>query len=564
MLSRIDPTGTRSWSRLQEHFEEVKNLHMKDLFKEDPERFHRFSIWFRDEILVDFSKNRITAKTFELLMSLARECRLEEAIKSMFSGEPINETEARAVLHVALRNLSGEPILVQGRDVMPQVRSVWDRMSRFCQEVRSGNWLGYTGKPIRAVVNIGIGGSDLGPRMAAGCLRPYGHPELSLHFVSNVDGAEILKTLERLDPQTTLFMISSKSFATQETMTNALTARQWFLERAKDPAHVARHFVAISTQTEKVSSFGIDPANMFEFWDWVGGRFSLWSSIGLSLACYIGFERFQELLQGAHEMDLHFRDSLLERNIPVILALISIWYNNFFGAQTEAVIPYDQSMERFPAYLQQASMESNGKGLDRAGQKVSYDTASILWGEPGTNGQHAFFQLLHQGTRLVPADFLAPALSHFPVGRHHEILLSNFLAQTEALMRGKSLEEVKQEMAAQGVSPQEIERLAPYRSFEGNRPSNTILFRKLTPRVLGSLIALYEHKIFVQGAIWNIFSFDQWGVELGKQLAGKILGELEGGEVSQDHDTSTLGLIQAVRLLRGKQSPCLEAGQEKE
>lgn len=555
MLSRIDPTGTKSWSRLQRHFEEVKDLHMKDLFQEDPERFQRFSIRFRDEILVDFSKNRMTARTLELLMSLARECKLEEAIESMFSAEAINETEGRAVLHVALRNLSGEPILVQGRDVMPQVRSVWEKMKRFCEDVRSGSWTGYTGKPIRDIVNIGIGGSDLGPRMAAGCLRPYGHPELSMHFVSNVDGAEILKTLEGLDPQTTLFMISSKSFTTQETMTNALTARQWFLERAQDPAHVARHFVAISTQAEKVRSFGIDPANMFEFWDWVGGRFSLWSSIGLSLACYIGFERFQELLQGAHEMDLHFRGTPLEKNIPVILALISIWYNNFFGAQTEAVIPYDQSMERFPAYLQQASMESNGKGLDRSGRRVSCHTAPILWGEPGTNGQHAFFQLLHQGTRLVPADFLAPAISNYPVGRHHEILLSNFLAQTEALMRGKSLDEVKQEMAAQGFSPQEIERLAPYRSFEGNRPSNTILFSKLTPRVLGSLIALYEHKIFVQGVIWNIFSFDQWGVELGKQLAGKILGELEGGEISEDHDSSTLGLIRTVRLMRGKEGP---------
>ncbi len=555
MLPRIDPTGTKSWGRLKAHFAEVKDLHMKDLFQEDPERFQRFSIRFGEDILVDFSKNRMTSKTLELLVDLARECQVEKAIRSMFAAEPINETEGRAVLHVALRNLSGEPVLSQGTDVMPQVRSVWEKMRSFSQDVRSGRWTGYTGKPVRAIVNIGIGGSDLGPRMVARCLRPYGHPQLSMHFVSNVDGTEILQTLEPLDPETTIFLISSKSFTTQETMTNALTARQWFLQSARDPGHVARHFVAISTQAEKVRAFGIDPANMFEFWDWVGGRFSLWSAIGLSVACYIGFDRFQELLQGAHEMDLHFRDAPLERNLPVILGLISIWYNNFFGAQTEAVIPYDQSMDRFPAYLQQASMESNGKALDRAGQRISYQTAPILWGEPGTNGQHAFFQLLHQGTRLVPADFLAPAISNYPVGSHHEILLSNFLAQTEALMRGKSLEEVKEEMAKEGLSAQEIERLAPYRSFEGNRPSNTILFRRLTPRVLGSLIALYEHKIFVQGVIWNIFSFDQWGVELGKQLAGRILGELEGGEISsQDHDASTLGLIRAVRLMRGKES----------
>lgn len=554
MLPKIDPTRTESWQRLEEHFEEVKDLHMRHLFEEDPKRFRRFSIRFGDEILVDFSKNRMTQETFELLISLARECKLQEAVKSMFSGEAINETEGRAVLHTALRNLSGEPVLLQGRDVMPQVRSVLEKMKLFSEDVQTGRWLGYTGKPIKAIVNIGIGGSDLGPRMVARCLRPYALSELSVHFVSNVDGAEILQTLEGLNPETTLFMISSKSFTTQETMTNALTARKWFLDKAGDQNYVARHFVAISTQTDKVKAFGIDAENMFEFWDWVGGRFSLWSAIGLSVACYIGFERFQELLLGAHEMDIHFRNTPLERNIPVILALISIWYNNFFGTQTEAVIPYDQSMERFPSYLQQASMESNGKGLDRDGRRISYQSAPILWGEPGTNGQHAFFQLLHQGTRLVPADFLAPALSNYPVGRHHEILLSNFLAQTEALMKGKSLEEVKKEMAGQGFSAQEIERLAPYRSFEGNRPSNTILFRKLTPKVLGSLIAMYEHKIFVQGVIWNIFSFDQWGVELGKQLAGKILPELEGTQVSGEHDSSTLGLLEEIRIMRKLQT----------
>jgi len=550
MFPRVDPISTESWRKLEEHYLRIKDLHMRDLFREDPGRFERFSIWFEDEILVDFSKNRIVDETLELLVSLAKECGLPQAIESLFQGELVNETEGRAAFHVALRNLSPEPMRVLGHDVMPQVREVLGKMREFSESVRQGKWLGYTGKPITHLVNIGIGGSDLGPRMVAQCLRPYAHPRISLDFVSNVDGAEISRVLERSDPETTLFFISSKSFTTQETMTNAMTARKWFLERAKDELHIAKHFVAISTRTDLVERFGIDPRNMFVFWDWVGGRFSVWSAIGLSVCCYVGFERFQEMLLGAHRMDVHFRNAPLERNIPVILALLSIWYNNFLGAETEAVIPYDQSMERFPAYLQQASMESNGKSTTRLGKRATWSTASILWGEPGTNGQHAFFQLLHQGTRLVPVDFLAPARTHYPVGNHHDILLANFLAQSEALMVGKTQGEVRRELASLGRSEEEIERLAPHMSFEGNRPSNTIVFRKLTPWVLGALMAMYEHKIFVQGVIWNIYSFDQWGVELGKQLAKRILSELEGSGPQVPHDSSTRGLIDVIRSMR--------------
>jgi len=551
MFPRVDPTSTESWRKLEEHYLRIKDLHMRDLFREDPGRFERFSIWFEDEILVDFSKNRVVDETMELLISLARECGLPQAIESLFQGEPVNETEGRAAFHVALRNLSSEPMRVLGQDVMPQVREVLEKMREFSESVRQGKWLGYTGKPISHLVNIGIGGSDLGPRMVAQCLRPYGHPRISVDFVSNVDGAEISRVLEKSDPETTLFFISSKSFTTQETMTNAMTARKWFLDRAKDERHIAKHFVAISTRRDLVERFGIDPRNMFVFWDWVGGRFSVWSAIGLSVCCYVGFERFQEMLLGAHRMDLHFRNAALERNIPVILALLSIWYNNFFGAETEAVIPYDQSMERFPAYLQQASMESNGKSATRLGRRATWSTAPILWGEPGTNGQHAFFQLLHQGTRLVPVDFLAPARTHYPVGNHHAILLANFLAQSEALMVGKTQEEVRRELASLGRSEEEIERLVPHMTLEGNRPSNTILFRKLTPWVLGALMAMYEHKIFVQGVIWNIYSFDQWGVELGKQLAKRILPELEESGPQVPHDSSTRGLIDAIRSMRG-------------
>jgi glucose-6-phosphate isomerase len=549
MLSRRDPTRTESWRRLRDHYRKMKDVHMRDLFAEDPRRFERFSVRLGD-ILVDYSKNRISLETMELLAGLAEEMGVPDAIERMFAGCKINETEGRAVLHVALRNRANTPIYVDGRDVMPQVNAVLEKMRVFSERISSGQWRGYTGERITDIVNIGIGGSDLGPLMVTECLRPYARQGIAVHFVSNVDGTHISETLKTLRPETTLFMISSKSFTTQETMTNAFTARQWFLGKARDPASISRHFVAISTEVERVEAFGIDRDNMFVFWDWVGGRYSLWSAIGLSIACYIGFENFVELLEGAFEMDEHFRRAPLQRNIPVILALIGIWYNNFFGADTEVVLPYDQYMHRFPAYLQQASMESNGKSIDRCGRKVRYDTGPILWGEPGTNGQHAFYQLIHQGTRLIPADFLAPAISHNPVGEHHAILLSNFFAQTEALLKGKGKEEVVEELRREGRSAEEIRRLWPYRVFEGNRPTNSILFRKLTPRVLGSLIAMYEHKIFVQGVIWNIFSFDQWGVELGKQLANRIVTELRDDAPVASHDSSTNGLINTFKEMR--------------
>ena len=549
MLKRTDPVETERWRRLAEHFVEMKDVHMRDLFASDPERFAKFSLRFAD-LLVDFSKNRITGKTMELLLALAEEAGLRDAIGKMFEGDRINETENRAVLHVALRNRENRPILVDGRDVMPDVNAVLDKMKHFSERVISGEWKGYTGKKVSDIVNIGIGGSDLGPVMATECLRPYAQKGLSVHFVSNVDGTHLVETLKNLDPETTLFMIASKTFTTQETMTNAFSARKWFLEHAKDERHVSSHFVAISTNVSKVVEFGIDRENMFVFWDWVGGRYSLWSAIGLSIACFIGFSRFAELLDGAFEMDCHFRETPLEKNIPVILALIGIWYGNFFGAETEAILPYDQYMHRFPAYFQQGNMESNGKSVDRGGKRVAYQTGPILWGEPGTNGQHAFYQLIHQGTKLIPADFLAPAVSHNPIGEHHAILLSNFFAQMEALMKGKTREEAAIELRSEGKSEDQVQRIAPYRAFEGNRPTNSILFRKLTPRVLGNLIALYEHKIFVQGVIWNIFSFDQWGVELGKQLAKKILPELSGDVPVVSHDASTNGLIEAWKVMK--------------
>ena len=548
MLSKIDPVQTRGWQKLTQHFEKMKNTRMADLFADNPARFDALSFRVHD-ILVDCSKNRITRETLDLLFELAEEAGLTEAIESMFTGEKINETEERAVLHVALRNRENTPILVDGQDVMAEVNAVLDRMAAFSRKVRSGHWKGYTGKEISDIVNIGIGGSDLGPVMVTECLKPYSD-KLAVHFVSNVDGTHISETLRLLNPETTLFMIASKTFTTQETMTNAHTARQWFLNRAGDTAHVARHFAALSTNIEKVEEFGIDRENMFVFWDWVGGRYSLWSAIGLSIACAIGFEKFTELLQGANDMDRHFRDAPFEKNIPVVMALIGIWYNNFFGAQTEVILPYDQYMHRFPAYFQQGNMESNGKSVDRKGRRVGYQTGPIIWGEPGTNGQHAFYQLIHQGTKLIPADFLAPAISHNPIGRHHDILLSNFFAQTEALMRGKTREEVTAELRKAGKSDEEIEKLAPHKVFAGNKPTNSILFKKLTPRTLGRLIAMYEHKIFVQGVIWNIFSFDQWGVELGKQLAGKILPELEGEAPVASHDSSTNGLINAFKEMR--------------
>ena len=551
MLKKIDPTRTASWQKLIEHYNRTRSTHMKDLFATDPERFKKLSLRFND-MLVDYSKNRITDETIRLLIELAREVDLADAIEKMFTGDTINQTENRAVLHTALRNRANRPVLLDGRDVMPEVNAVLEKMKAFSESVRSGDWKGFTGKKITDMVNIGIGGSDLGPVMVTECLRPYAMDGLAVHFVSNVDGTQIVETLKRLNPETTLFMVASKTFTTQETMLNALRARDWFLAYARDREHVAKHFVAISTNIEEVGAFGIDQENMFVFWDWVGGRYSLWSAIGLSIACFIGYENFVELLQGGFEMDCHFRSAPFEKNIPVILALIGIWYRNFFGTETEAILPYDQYMHRFPAYFQQGNMESNGKSVDRNDKRVTYQTGPIIWGEPGTNGQHAFYQLLHQGTALVPADFLAPAVSHNPIDDHHAVLLSNFFAQTEALMRGKTREEVVAELKKEGRTPAEIERLWPYRSFEGNKPTNSILFKQLTPRTLGSLIAMYEHKIFVQGVLWNIFSFDQWGVELGKQLARKILPELKEREDVTAHDGSTNGLINLFKEMREK------------
>ena len=550
MLAKMNPTTTKSWQNLQRHFEKTKNIHMKTLFSEDSQRFDKFSIRFND-LIIDFSKNRITQETLKGLIALAEECDLKNAIENMFSGAKINETENRAVLHIALRNRANNPIVVDGQDVMPEVNAVLDQMEDFSKRVISGDWPGYTGKKISDVVNIGIGGSDLGPVMVTEALKPYAQKDLRVHYVSNIDGTHLTETLKQLNPESTLFMIASKTFTTQETMTNAFSAREWFLERAKDPLHVARHFVAISTNAAAVEKFGIDKENMFVFWDWVGGRYSLWSAIGLSIACYIGYENFVELLQGAFKMDQHFKTAPFDKNIPVILALIGIWYNNFYGAQTETILPYDQYLHRFPAYFQQGNMESNGKSIDRNGDKIDYQSGPIIWGEPGTNGQHAFYQLIHQGTKLIPADFLAPAISHNPIGEHHQILLSNFFAQTEALLNGKTREKVTAELKKEGKTDEEIQKLLPHKMFAGNHPTNSILFKKLTPRVLGSLIAMYEHKIFVQGVIWNIFSFDQWGVELGKQLAKNILPELADDKTVGTHDSSTNGLINAYKQMRG-------------
>jgi glucose-6-phosphate isomerase len=549
MHNNINPTKTKSWQKLAGHFATIKDVHMKGLFSQDPERFQKFSVRFND-ILVDFSKNRMTSETMKLLLELAQEVELKKAIESMFSGKKINGTENRAVLHTALRNRENKPINVDDQDVMPDVNAVLKKMQDFSHKVLSGEWKGFSGKKITDIINIGIGGSDLGPVMVTEALKPYARKGVAVHYVSNIDGTHISETLKNLIPQSALFMIASKTFTTQETMTNAFTAREWFLSRAKDPAHVAKHFVALSTNTDKVEEFGIDKDNMFVFWDWVGGRYSLWSAIGLSIACYIGFENFADLLQGAFEMDRHFRETTFEKNIPVILAMIGIWYNNFFGAQTEVILPYDQYMHRFPAYFQQGNMESNGKSTDRNGEKVDYQTGPIIWGEPGTNGQHAFYQLIHQGTKVIPADFLAAAESHNPTGEHHNILLSNFFAQTEALLNGKTEEKVINELQQAGKTEVEIKKLLPHKMFAGNRPTNSILFKKLTPRVLGSLIAMYEHKIFVQGVIWNIFSFDQWGVELGKQLANKILPELGDDKPVDSHDSSTNGLINAFKEMR--------------
>ncbi len=546
-MSRL--TDSPAWHSLEAHFHKVRDLHMRDLFDADPERFGRFSQQFND-VLLDYSKNRVTEETMALLFALARQQDVAGWARRMFSGEKINLTEGRAVLHTALRNRYDAPVAVDGEDVMPQVRAVLGRMRRFCDAVRSGQWTGYSERGITDIVNIGIGGSDLGPYMVCEALRPYGKPEFRMHFVSNVDGTQIAETLKRLDPARTLFIVASKTFTTQETLTNAHTARRWLVELLGSESAVARHFVAVSTNVAQVEAFGIHRDNMFEFWDWVGGRYSLWSAIGLPIALYIGMERFEELLSGAHEMDRHFLETPLERNLPVIMALIGVWYNNFFGAESHAILPYDQYLHRFPAYLQQGDMESNGKRIDRAGNPVDYSTGPVIWGEPGTNGQHAFYQLIHQGTKLVPADFIAPVESHNPLGEHHAFLLSNFFAQSEALMRGKTENEARAELEHSGLSGAALEQLLPHKVFPGNRPSNTIMFKRLTPRTLGTLIALYEHKIFTQGIIWNVNSFDQWGVELGKQLAKTILPELKGEGIVNTHDASTNGLINYYKATR--------------
>ncbi|HGU1670089.1 TPA: glucose-6-phosphate isomerase, partial [Escherichia coli] len=541
-MKNINPTQTAAWQALQKHFDEMKDVTIADLFAKDGDRFSKFSATFGDQMLVDYSKNRITEETLAKLQDLAKECDLAGAIKSMFSGEKINRTENRAVLHVALRNRSNTPILVDGKDVMPEVNAVLEKMKTFSEAIISGEWKGYTGKAITDVVNIGIGGSDLGPYMVTEALRPYKN-HLNMHFVSNVDGTHIAEVLKKVNPETTLFLVASKTFTTQETMTNAHSARDWFLKAAGDEKHVAKHFAALSTNAKAVGEFGIDTANMFEFWDWVGGRYSLWSAIGLSIVLSIGFDNFVELLSGAHAMDKHFSTTPAEKNLPVLLALIGIWYNNFFGAETEAILPYDQYMHRFAAYFQQGNMESNGKYVDRNGNVVDYQTGPIIWGEPGTNGQHAFYQLIHQGTKMVPCDFIAPAITHNPLSDHHQKLLSNFFAQTEALAFGKSREVVEQEYRDQGKDPATLDYVVPFKVFEGNRPTNSILLREITPFSLGALIALYEHKIFTQGVILNIFTFDQWGVELGKQLANRILPELKDDKEISSHDSSTNGLI---------------------
>ncbi|PDU60554.1 glucose-6-phosphate isomerase [Escherichia coli] len=549
-MKNINPTQTAAWQALQKHFDEMKDVTIADLFAKDGDRFSKFSATFGDQMLVDYSKNRITEETLAKLQDLAKECDLAGAIKSMFSGEKINRTENRAVLHVALRNRSNTPILVDGKDVMPEVNAVLEKMKTFSEAIISGEWKGYTGKAITDVVNIGIGGSDLGPYMVTEALRPYKN-HLNMHFVSNVDGTHIAEVLKKVNPETTLFLVASKTFTTQETMTNAHSARDWFLKAAGDEKHVAKHFAALSTNAKAVGEFGIDTANMFEFWDWVGGRYSLWSAIGLSIVLSIGFDNFVELLSGAHAMDKHFSTTPAEKNLPVLLALICIWYNNFFGAETEAILPYDQYMHRFAAYFQQGNMESNGKYVDRNGNVVDYQTGPIIWGEPGTNGQHAFYQLIHQGTKMVPCDFIAPAITHNPLSDHHQKLLSNFFAQTEALAFGKSREVVEQEYRDQGKDPATLDYVVPFKVFEGNRPTNSILLREITPFSLGALIALYEHKIFTQGVILNIFTFDQWGVELGKQLANRILPELKDGKEISSHDSSTNGLINRYKAWRG-------------
>lgn len=547
MLAAINPAETTAWQKLTVHFLTLQATHLRELFEEDPKRFEKFTRQL-DDILVDYSKNLITEETIQLLIDLANEVELKAAIDSMFAGERINKTEDRSVLHTALRNRANTPVIVDGKDVMPDVNAVLDQMKRFSNALQKGEWKGSSGKAITDIVNIGIGGSDLGPYMVTEALKPY-WTTIKPHFVSNVDGTHLSEVVKNLNPETTLFIIASKTFTTQETMTNAISARDWFTSKLVG-GDVSKHFVAVSTNTKAVTEFGIAPENMFVFWDWVGGRYSLWSSIGLSIACTIGFDNFIQLLEGAHAADNHFKNEPFDKNIPIILALLGIWYTNFFDAHSEAILPYDQYLHRFAAYFQQGNMESNGKSVDRDGNTVGYQTGPIIWGEPGTNGQHAFYQLIHQGTRLIPCDFIAPAVSQNPIGDHHQKLMSNYFAQTEALMLGKTEEEVRKELKAAGFSGEQIDFHTPFRTFAGNRPTNSILFKKLDPKTLGKLIAIYEHKIFVQGVIWNVFSFDQWGVELGKVLAKRILPELEGDAQISSHDSSTNGLINYFKRLK--------------
>lgn len=548
MLSTVDFTQTSAYKNLATDFDRLQAVHIKSLFSADPDRQSKLSLQFND-IFLDYSKNILDVETFSNLVQLAKECGLTEAIKAQFSGDTINQTENRAVLHTALRAKREQIINVAGENIVPKIQSVKQHMKDFSDKVISGSWKGYTGKAITDIVNIGIGGSDLGPVMVTEALKPYKN-HLNIHFVSNVDGTHIVEALKKVNPETTLFLIASKTFTTQETMANAHTARNWFLAEAKDELAVAKHFVALSTNGSEVQKFGIDVANMFEFWDWVGGRYSLWSAIGLSIALSIGYSNFDLLLQGANEMDTHFASAAFESNMPVIIALIGIWYVNFFNASTQAILPYDQYMHRFAAYFQQGDMESNGKTVDRNGNRVSYATGPVIWGEPGTNGQHAFYQLIHQGTQMIPADFIAPAQTHNKVSNHHTLLMSNFFAQTEALMNGKTIDLVRAELENAGLPKEEINKLAPFKVFEGNKPTNSFLLKEINPKNLGSLIAMYEHKIFVQGVIWNIFSFDQWGVELGKQLANSILPELLTNEKIHSHDSSTNGLINLFKEWR--------------
>jgi glucose-6-phosphate isomerase len=549
MFPKINPVTTAAWRALNDYYNANKGIKVKNLFAQDPDRYNKYHVEMGD-ILFDYSKNIITEETLSYLLQLANDCQVKQATEAMFNGELINETENRAVLHTALRNFSKTPVYTEGTDVMPLVKKVLRKMKTFSEAVHSGEHRGYTGKRIKYIVNIGIGGSDLGPYMVTEALKPYWVEDIQTYFVSNVDGTHIAETLKKVKPERTLFLIASKTFTTQETMTNAHTARQWFLKTAKNEKHIAKHFVALSTNEKEVTKFGIDKKNMFEFWDWVGGRYSLWSAIGLSIVLTIGYKNFEQLLKGAHYTDNHFRETAFDKNVPVLMALIGFWYTNFFGSQTEAILPYDQYMHRFPAYFQQGNMESNGKSIDRNGERVEYATGPVIWGEPGTNGQHAFYQLIHQGNLLIPCDFIAPAQSHNPIGDHHQKLISNFFAQTEALMNGKSEEEAQKELEKQGLPMEKISKLLPFKMFSGNQPTNSFLIRKITPFTLGQLIALYEHKIFVLGVIWNIYSFDQWGVELGKQLANKVLPELENEDTISSHDSSTNGLVNRYKKMR--------------